>query len=194
MTQPQHASLRLKSDDFVFSSVISHHDRLECGGVSAAPRRTFRVPAAWRSLVAALGAALLLAGCQAETAPAPKSERPVQVQRVAFETGAHGARVRRRRARPLRDRSRLPRRRQDRDPRRQCRRPRARRRRHRAARSAGSPAAGRERRSRARRGDLEPVAGGGRPAALRHAEGARLCRRSPNSTASRRRTTRPKAA
>ncbi len=35
-----------------------------------------------------LAAALLLAACQAETAPAPKSERPVQVQRVAFETGA----------------------------------------------------------------------------------------------------------
>jgi RND family efflux transporter MFP subunit len=45
------------------------------------------VPAAWRSLVVALGASLLLAACQAETAPA-KSERPVQVQRVAFETGA----------------------------------------------------------------------------------------------------------
>ncbi len=30
----------------------------------------------------------MLAACQAETAPAPKSERPVQVQRVAFETGA----------------------------------------------------------------------------------------------------------
>lgn len=32
-----------------------------------------------------LGAALLLAGCQAETAPAPNAERPVQVQRVAFQ-------------------------------------------------------------------------------------------------------------
>jgi RND family efflux transporter MFP subunit len=30
----------------------------------------------------------MLAACQAETAPAPKAERPVQVQRVAFETGA----------------------------------------------------------------------------------------------------------
>ncbi|MGH6771310.1 MAG: efflux RND transporter periplasmic adaptor subunit [Xanthobacteraceae bacterium] len=29
----------------------------------------------------------MLAACQAETAPAPKLERPVQVQRVAFETG-----------------------------------------------------------------------------------------------------------
>ncbi|MGE5145997.1 MAG: efflux RND transporter periplasmic adaptor subunit [Candidatus Eiseniibacteriota bacterium] len=33
----------------------------------------------------ALAAALLLAGCQAETAPAPKAERPVKVQRVSFE-------------------------------------------------------------------------------------------------------------
>ena len=36
--------------------------------------------------LAALGAALLLAGCNANTAPAPRSERPVQVQRVAFES------------------------------------------------------------------------------------------------------------
>ena len=32
----------------------------------------------------ALAAALLLAGCEANTAPAPTAERPVQVQRVAF--------------------------------------------------------------------------------------------------------------
>src|ERR1700741_3795006 len=34
---------------------------------------------------AALATVLLLAGCEASTAPAIKSERPVQVQRVAFE-------------------------------------------------------------------------------------------------------------
>src|SRR5215468_9520014 len=33
----------------------------------------------------ALAALALLAACQAETAPAPRVERPVQVQRVAFE-------------------------------------------------------------------------------------------------------------
>jgi RND family efflux transporter MFP subunit len=39
---------------------------------------------------AALSALLLLAACNAETAPAPKSERPVQIQRVTFgnETAA----------------------------------------------------------------------------------------------------------
>ena len=35
---------------------------------------------------AALATVLLLAGCEASTAPAIKSERPVQVQRVAFES------------------------------------------------------------------------------------------------------------
>ncbi len=36
--------------------------------------------------LAALGMVLLLAGCEASTAPAIKSERPVQVQRVSFES------------------------------------------------------------------------------------------------------------
>jgi RND family efflux transporter MFP subunit len=39
-----------------------------------------------RDRFAALSLVLLLAGCEAATAPAPTSERPVQVQRVAFES------------------------------------------------------------------------------------------------------------
>src|ERR1043166_346192 len=35
---------------------------------------------------AAFAMVLLLAGCEASTAPAPKSERPVQIQRVTFES------------------------------------------------------------------------------------------------------------
>jgi len=35
--------------------------------------------------LAALAALLVLAGCEANTAPAPKSERPVQIQRVSFQ-------------------------------------------------------------------------------------------------------------
>ena len=46
--------------------------------------------------LAALAMVLLLAGCEAATAPAIKSERPVQVQRVAFESENVGARIRRR--------------------------------------------------------------------------------------------------
>jgi RND family efflux transporter MFP subunit len=91
MNSPRDAALRLKSDDFLFSSVVSHHDAANAATMVAAPRRKFSVPAARRSLAAlgaTLGAALMLAGCQAETAPAPKAERPVQVQRVAFENGA----------------------------------------------------------------------------------------------------------
>lgn len=79
MTDPRRPPLRPKYDDFVFSSVISHHDGMQvrrtAGGSTSRP------------LLAAAAASLLLAACQAETAPA-KSERPVQVQRVAFETGA----------------------------------------------------------------------------------------------------------
>ena len=81
------AASRPNCDDFLFSSVISHHcseyvtDRVP-------PRTRSRIPAAGRPLLAALATALVLAGCQAETAPAPKVERPVQVQRVTFETAA----------------------------------------------------------------------------------------------------------
>jgi RND family efflux transporter MFP subunit len=78
MTNFPQAPLRLKYDDYLFSSVISHH---HAASAISAPRR-------WPSRLAVLAAALMLAACQAETAPAPRLERPVQVQRVAFETGA----------------------------------------------------------------------------------------------------------
>ena len=138
-------------------------------------------------------ALLLLAGCNANTAPAPKSERPVQVQRVAFENENAGARIRRRGARALRDRSRLPRRRQDRHPRGQCRRPRARRRRGGAARSAGPEAAGRKRRRpsmppRPRTSRRRPPISSATPRCARAA-----MRRSPTSTARNGRRTKPKA-
>jgi RND family efflux transporter MFP subunit len=42
----------------------------------------------WPKLIVPVIGAVLLAGCQANTAPAPRSERPVQVQRVAFEGNA----------------------------------------------------------------------------------------------------------
>src|SRR5262249_59759041 len=41
--------------------------------------------------LAALAALLVLAGCEANTAAAPTSERPVQIQRVSFQD-ADGAR------------------------------------------------------------------------------------------------------
>ena len=72
MSKLRRAFFYPQSDDFSFSSFISHH--LGRG-------------LAWRP-IAALGAALLLAGCQAETAPAPHLERVVQVQRVAYQSSA----------------------------------------------------------------------------------------------------------
>lgn len=86
MTQSRDASLRPKSDDYRLSSIISHHD-----AATAARRPQFRIGrlgGSWLSRLAVLVGALMLAACQAETAPAPKAERPVQVQRVAFQTGA----------------------------------------------------------------------------------------------------------
>jgi len=89
MTSSPKASLRLKSDDFLFSSVIRRHNVPHATGMSDSPRRQSRVPAAWRSFAAVFVAAAVLAGCAAETAPAPKAERPVQTQRVRFDsTGA----------------------------------------------------------------------------------------------------------
>ena len=71
MTELLSVALRLKTDDFVFSSIVIRHLATKVKG----------------ALVVLGCCALFLAGCQAETAPAPKSERPVQVQRVVFENG-----------------------------------------------------------------------------------------------------------
>jgi RND family efflux transporter MFP subunit len=73
MIQLRYAALRPKSDEFTLSSTVTHQEAFRGN---------------WRSPFFAVGAALLLAGCQAETAPVAKMERPVQVQRVAFENGS----------------------------------------------------------------------------------------------------------
>ncbi|MBX9843330.1 MAG: efflux RND transporter periplasmic adaptor subunit [Xanthobacteraceae bacterium] len=101
MTQSPSVSLRPDSDEYSFSSVINRQvatflERLS-GDISA-PRisvlsRAAPARAPWRPALVAVFAALVLAGCQAETAPLAKMplakiERPVQVQRVAFENGA----------------------------------------------------------------------------------------------------------
>ena len=86
MVQSRSADLRPKYDDFLFSSSVIHQFAAPPTAVSpaavAAPRRS------WLAPLATLGAALLLASCQAETAPAPQIERLVQVQRVSLESGS----------------------------------------------------------------------------------------------------------
>jgi RND family efflux transporter MFP subunit len=69
MTELLSVALRLNTDDLLFSSIAIRHFAMKVKGA-----------------LVVLAAALFLAGCQAETAPA-KNERPVQVQRVAFENG-----------------------------------------------------------------------------------------------------------
>jgi RND family efflux transporter MFP subunit len=59
----------------MFSSVIKHHN-------GSHQRR-------WRQALLAVLPALVLVGCQAQTAPAPEASRPVQVHRVEF--GAEAA-------------------------------------------------------------------------------------------------------
>jgi RND family efflux transporter MFP subunit len=91
MTQSPLALLRPNSDEFQLSSVINRQiatfiERLS--GEISAPSRAVSVSKRWRSAVIVVLAALALAGCQAETAPLAQIERPVQVQRVAFENGA----------------------------------------------------------------------------------------------------------
>jgi len=92
MTKFPNAALRPKSDDFLFSSVISHQtaptERSPNGrvfGVFGFERADW--PRVFGRPLALVATALALAACSAETAPAPKSERPVQVQRVQFESG-----------------------------------------------------------------------------------------------------------
>ena len=85
MLQSSDVKLRPKSDEYLFSSQINRQsDASAPGSVKARAAQSFK----WRTPLAVLGVALLLAGCQAETAPAPLTAvRPVQVQRVAFENG-----------------------------------------------------------------------------------------------------------
>src|SRR5262245_36749869 len=91
MTQSPNVSLRPKSDEFLFSSVINRQVTAFLERLSrdiSAPKRVARARGRWHSALLVVFAALALAGCQAETAPLAKLERPVQVQRVAFENGA----------------------------------------------------------------------------------------------------------
>src|SRR5215475_10054396 len=78
MTQSNAGSSRLKTDENVISSVISQQ---------TARRRPMSLIPAKVPPLAALAMVLVLAGCEANTAPAIKADRPVQVQRVAFENG-----------------------------------------------------------------------------------------------------------
>src|SRR5262245_12785298 len=76
--RPSHPEACPKCDDRTISSVITS---------SRSETRAMAQPILPRPVcaLAALAALLVLAGCEANTAPAAKSERPVQVQRVSFQ-------------------------------------------------------------------------------------------------------------
>src|SRR6516164_5542504 len=76
--RPSHPEACPKCDDRTISSVItSSRSETQAMAQPILPRPV-------RAL-AALAALLVVAGCDANTAPAPKSERPVQIQRVSFQ-------------------------------------------------------------------------------------------------------------
>src|SRR5215467_2080268 len=76
--RPSHPEACPKCDERAISSVITS---------SRSQARAMAQPILPRPVraLAALAALLVLAGCQANTAPAAKSERPVQIQRVSFQ-------------------------------------------------------------------------------------------------------------
>src|SRR5499433_1663751 len=77
--RPSHPQACPKCDGRTISSVITS---------SRSERRAMAQPILPRPVraLAALAALLVVAGCEANTAPAPKSERPVQVQCVSFQS------------------------------------------------------------------------------------------------------------
>jgi RND family efflux transporter MFP subunit len=91
MSKSAHTFLRRFTDEFFFSSVVRRQGIASAEGSSLQPAQ----PNADLSALGkgclplmALLAALMLAGCQAQTAPVAKIERPVQVQRVVYGNGA----------------------------------------------------------------------------------------------------------
>src|SRR5438093_9185872 len=77
--RPPHPQACPKCDGRTISSAITF-SRSEIRAMS----QPSPLPRPVRAL-AALAALLILAGCEANTAPAPKSEQPVQIQRVSFQ-------------------------------------------------------------------------------------------------------------
>src|SRR5215813_8176917 len=77
--RPSHPQACPKCDERRISSVITP-SRSETRAMS----HPILLPRPVRAL-AALAALLVLAGCEANTTPAPKSEPPVQIQRVSFQ-------------------------------------------------------------------------------------------------------------
>src|SRR6516165_6167398 len=75
--RPFHPKACPKCDDRTISSIITP-SRSETRAMAPILPRPVRA-------LAALAALLVLAGCEANTAPTPKSERPVQIQRVSFQ-------------------------------------------------------------------------------------------------------------
>jgi RND family efflux transporter MFP subunit len=83
MTQYVHFSPCSKTDELLFSSIINHQTSVP---VPLPMSARLRNPSALARMLV-IGAALAVAGCQAETAPVV-SGRPVQIQRVMFESDA----------------------------------------------------------------------------------------------------------
>src|SRR5262245_11021766 len=75
--------MRSRHKDFAYPN--TDENRISSHFIRHNPNKEGIMSTSKLTSLGALALSLFLAGCQAQTAPAPKADRPVQVQRVTFD-------------------------------------------------------------------------------------------------------------